>query len=142
MPPLGLDPKMLLLKALEGRQAVLMVARLSRFQDVSSCLAIVNQVMQITLIRYSRVLSLLIGDFISLKPKVNFRLGPRVPKIFIYAKRSGYIRFCKLNRFVLSGLLYSFFIISVILASRGNSFSISHRRRMEREAKAKIIASV
>ena len=42
VPPL--EPlKMLLLKARDGWQAVLMVARLSGFQAVSSCVAMINQ---------------------------------------------------------------------------------------------------
>ena len=50
VPPLE-PPKMLLLTARDGRQAVLMVARLSGCQADSSCLAMVNQVRIITLIR-------------------------------------------------------------------------------------------
>ena len=40
---------MLPLKAGDGRQAVLMVARLSKCQADSSCLAMINQVKKITL---------------------------------------------------------------------------------------------
>ena len=75
--------KMLPLKALEGRQVVLMVALLSGCHVDSSCLAITNQVKYRTLIRYSPVLvtELVKSSPKELKAEINPRFGPRFPEV-------------------------------------------------------------
>ena len=90
---------MLPLKAGDGRQAVLMVARLSKCQADSSCLAMINQVRKITLIRDVWILELTIVEktLKALKAKINSRFRPRFPEIFIQAEKGRYMGFGKIN---------------------------------------------
>ena len=98
VPPLE-PPKMLPLKARDGRQAVLMVARLSGCQADSSCLDMVNQVRIITLIRDVLMLETNVDVNIleAIKAKINSGFCPRFPEIFIQAEKGCYVGSCKVN---------------------------------------------
>ena len=90
---------MLPLKARDGRQAVLMVARLSGCQADSSCLDMINQVRIITLIRDVLMLESNVDVNILevLKAKINSGFCLRFPEIFIQAEKGCYVGSCKVN---------------------------------------------
>ena len=90
---------MLPLKACDGRQAVLMVALLSGCQADSSCLAMINQVRKMTLIRDVLILESNVVEFLlkTLKAKNNSRLSPSFPEIFIQAEKGRYVGFGEID---------------------------------------------
>ena len=97
-PPLE-PPKMLPLKACDGRQAVLMVALLSGCQADSSCLAMINQVRKMTLIRDVLILESNVVEvpLKALKAKNNSRLSPSFPEIFVQAEKGRYVGFGEID---------------------------------------------
>ena len=97
--PLLEPPKMLPLKACDGRQAVLMVALLSGCQADSSCLAMINQVRKMTLIRDVLILESNVVEvpLKALKAKNNSRLSPSFPEIFIQAEKGRYVGFGEID---------------------------------------------
>ena len=97
--PLLEPPKMLPLKVRDRRQAVLIVAHLSGCQADSSCLAMVNQVRIITLIRDVLILesNVVENALKTLKAKINSRFRPRFPEIFNQAEKGCYVGFGEIN---------------------------------------------
>ena len=76
-----------------------MVALLSGCQADSSCLAMINQVRKMTLIRDVLILESNVGEvpLKALKAKNNSRLSPSFPEIFIQAEKGRYVGFGEID---------------------------------------------